>query len=312
MSAVVTIPRDDNDRRSGIGASESAPIVLGVDRFGRSAADVYAAKVLDDRKTSSPNQALQRGNLLEPAVVAWYAAETGNVPTHTGPKQRTIRSAAHPWMFATPDGLLPDRVVEAKTSMRRDGWGEPGTNEIPLEYLIQAHHQMLCTNLRLVDLPVLFGSFEFALFVVPFEQELADMIVSETGKFWTDNVLAKVPPPSRTVGDAEILYRRDTGAVQVATPDLAEAMAQLRAAKETLRAAEAAEAALAEQVKAAMADAAILVDPDGTKLATWKNNKPSLSFDVAQFRADHPATFTQYQRERPGARVFRVVQPKES
>jgi predicted phage-related endonuclease len=312
VSAVVSIPREESDRRSGIGASESAPIVLGVDRFGRSAADVYAAKVLDDRKASSPNQALQRGNLLEPAVVAWYAAETGNAPKFTGAAQRTIRSADHPWLFATPDGLLPDRVVEAKTSMRRDGWGEPGTNEIPLEYLIQAHHQMLCSNLRLTDMPVLFGSFEFALFVVPFEQELADMIVAETGKFWTEHVLVKVPPPSRTVGDAEILYRRDSGVIQVATPDLADAIAQLRAAKAITSAAEAAEAILAEQVKAAMGEAATLVDVSGDPLATWKNNKPSLSFDAAQFRADHPATFTQYQRERPGARVFRVVQPKES
>jgi predicted phage-related endonuclease len=308
----VVVHRDAHSRRSGIGASESAPIVLGVDRFGRSAADVYAAKVLDLRPASSPNQTLARGNLLEPAVMAWYAAETGRAPMYTGAEQRTMRSVAHSWMFATPDGLLPDRVVEAKTSRGRDGWGEPGTNEIPLEYLIQAHHQMICTGRQLVDLPVLFGSFEFALFVVPFEQELGDMIVAETGRFWREHVLEGVPPPSRTAGDADILYQRDSGAVQVAMPDIADAVAELRAAKAAVASAEQLEATLCEKVKVAMGDAAILVDPAGNKLATWKNNKPSLSFDAAQFRADHPALFTQYQRERQGARVFRVVQSKEN
>lgn len=295
-------------RRSGIGASEAAPIVLGKDRFGRTAVDVYSAKVLDPREHST--QTMSRGNFLESGVLAWYEAETGQKAFG---RNVTLRSDAHDWMIATPDALLEDRVVEVKTARHRDGWGEPGTDEIPLEYLIQTHHQMVVTGLRLADVPVLFGGLEFALYRVAFDAELADMIVRETGAFWRDHVLAKVPPSPKSGADCEILYRRDNGAIQVATPEIAEMCAALAGVRDRLGALESDEAALLDAVKAAMGEAAVLVDADGAKLATWKSNRDSTVFDKTRFSADHPDLVLQYQRIQPGARVFRlnIKPPKE-
>lgn len=295
-------PEQRTSRRSGIGASESAPIVLGQDRFGRTAVDVYSAKVLDPREHST--QVMTRGHFLEDGVLAWYEAETG---AHVTGRNATVRSAAHDWMIATPDGLLPDRVVEVKTARYRDGWGEPGTDQIPLEYLIQTHHQMVVTGLRLADVPVLFGGLEFALYRVTFDAELADMIVRETGAFWRDHVLAKVPPVPRSGSDCEILYRRDNGAIQVATPEIAEMCAALAAVRERLTALESDEAQLLDAIKAAMGEAAVLVADSGEKLATWKSNKDSTVFDKNRFAADHPDLISQYQRIQPGARVFRLT-----
>lgn len=295
-------------RKSGIGASEAAPIVLGKDRFGRTAVDVYSAKVLDPREYST--QAMSRGNFLEGGVLAWYEAETGEKIAR---RNVTLRSPTHEWMLATPDGLtVSDRVVEAKTARHRDGWGEPGTDQIPLEYLIQTHHQMIVTELRVADVPVLFGGLEFALYRVEFDAELAEMIVRETGAFWRDHVLARVPPAPRSGSDCEILYRRDNGAIQVATPEIAEMCRVLADMRQQLGILESQETELLDAIKAAMGEAAFLVGDGGEKLATWKSNKDSAVFDKNRFAADHPDLVSQYQRVQPGARVFRLnVKPQQ-
>lgn len=289
------------DRRSGIGASEVAPIVLGQDRFGRTAVDVYSAKVLDPREFST--QAMSRGHFLEGGVLAWYEHETGET---VGGRQAHCESPEHPWLFATPDGLLPDRVVEAKTARFRDGWGEPGTDEIPLEYLIQTHAQMLCSGLRLADVPVLFGGLDFALYRVEFDAELAAMIVRDTGAFWSEHVVPRVAPIPRTGSDCEMLYRRDNGALQVATPAIETACRELAPLRTEISRMEAQEAALLDSIKAAMGEAAVLVAGDGSKLATWKSNKDSTKFDAARFRTEHPDLYSQFQKVAPGARVFRL------
>jgi putative phage-type endonuclease len=292
-------PAPTQGRASGIGASESAPIVLGQDRHGRTALDIYAAKVIAPRDHSN-NEVIARGRMLEPAVLGWYTAETGRCPL----PGESIVSAEHPWLFATPDGLLEDRVVEAKTSRSERGWGAPRTDQIPTEYLIQTHHQMLVTGRRMADVPVLFGGLEFAIYHVQFDTGLGDLILTETERFWREHVLARVPPAPRTGADCEILYARDNGATILATAEVEAACRQLAVLREQLSALEANERALLDRIQSAMGPAASLAAPDGTVIATWRAARAYDRLDIARLRAEHPVIWSDYKITQPGSRRF--------
>lgn len=78
---------------------------------------------------------LERGHILEPAVAAWVQAHH--------PEWRVRDCGGRWWQVAghcaaTPDRILVDAetrdvvgLLEIKTSSHSDGWGTPGTDEIP-------------------------------------------------------------------------------------------------------------------------------------------------------------------------------------
>lgn len=123
------------------------------------------------------NKTTERGTYLEAAVLGWFRSKHPDDTIHAG------RSFAHPdhndWT-AAPDSFCDDPdnpyAVEAKTAQYSDGWGEPGTAEIPPYYLAQAVWQMIVTGLRKVYFPVLFGQpFEFREYVITWEDIEAEV-----------------------------------------------------------------------------------------------------------------------------------------
>src|SRR5688572_27517515 len=86
------------------------------------------------------NEPMRWDNLLEPVVRQEYANRTGRtVVVPSG----IIRHPTVDFALMTPDGIADDcRVLQVKTARSSEGWGEPGTGEIPMEYLIQVQHEM--------------------------------------------------------------------------------------------------------------------------------------------------------------------------
>lgn len=130
------------------------------------------------------NKSTERGTFLERAVFAWFAAQ------HPELLVAGSGSYAHPqnsaWT-AAPDGLAHTNfgedgnetyALEIKTAQYSDGWGKPGTAEIPPYYLAQIAWQMIVCGFRKVHIPVLFGQpFEFREYVVEWADIEADVPV---------------------------------------------------------------------------------------------------------------------------------------
>lgn len=176
QTTTASTPRTDwlAARRTGIGASDIA-MVLGLSPYG-SPFSLYWDKIApgDDQD----NDLMATGRHLEPSIADWWATENpgGQVAT-TG----MWRSQERPWQLATPDRIIyptcgacngdghvdvvmigPERltcmgcnghgfnrdghpvaVLECKwAAYSWDGWGEPGTNEIPIHYACQVQWQM--------------------------------------------------------------------------------------------------------------------------------------------------------------------------
>jgi putative phage-type endonuclease len=124
-------------RLRGVGASEIAAVV-GLSPW-------ESAWSLWHRKAGLVGPAAETdlmlaGNDFEPAIADRYALRH---PEETVTRTGSWRSTARPWQLANPDRLIDGHTpLEVKFSPFGDGWGEDGTDEIPIYYRCQVLWQM--------------------------------------------------------------------------------------------------------------------------------------------------------------------------
>lgn len=176
-------------RQKHIGSSDS-PAILGVDPY-RSAADVWLEKT-GQAEGFAGNANTDRGNRLEPVLIQWAADELGVALGHD-------KLIVHPGgiLCANLDGFGPNFIVEAKTSTDPAEWGKPGTDEVPERVIVQTHHAMAVSGLRLAYVPVLlpgFRSFDFRMYEVAYNEQLGAAVVKSTERFWRNHVVPRVQP----------------------------------------------------------------------------------------------------------------------
>jgi putative phage-type endonuclease len=175
-------------RQTGVGSSD-APCLVGVGF--RSAADVYRDKVgpVSDRA----DDFLDLGMEMEPIVEARYQRVMGT----TLLLGSGVRHPDRPWQAATLDRTRLDdgRPVELKTTAGfGDGWGEPGTAEVPPGYWVQVQHQLGVVGGDSADLAALCRiSGEFRVYRIPFDLGFFNWLTDVEGVFWL-RVTGRMPP----------------------------------------------------------------------------------------------------------------------
>src|SRR5262245_21334122 len=102
------------------------------------------------------------GNLWEQVVRQEYGNRTGRtVVVPPG----IIRHPKVQFALMTPDGIADaSRVLQVKTARTSDGWGDPGSGEIPQDYILQTQHEMFVTGLPVADVAVLIGGQDFRIY----------------------------------------------------------------------------------------------------------------------------------------------------
>lgn len=290
------------DRRKGIGGSDAAA-VLGVSPWA-TPLDVYLDKIGEgeDRQT----EAMRFGTLLEPIVRAEYQRRTGFDVRHSPALQ--FVSEAHPFMRASLDGIAKpqggaSRVLEIKTARSAEGWGDEGTDDIPIHYTAQVQHYMAVTGFEVADVAVLIGGSDFRIYTVAADKDLHEAMIERERSFWHDHVLARVPPEPITLNDAARLFKRDNGGSVEASEEVFLAWDELREARAKAKALEDEIKALETRIKAYMGEAAELTYK-GSVLATWKNTKDTARFDTNAFKAAYPETYAEFCKTTPGSRRF--------
>jgi putative phage-type endonuclease len=286
------------ERRHGIGASEAAaacglspwmsPLELFLQKTGRA----------PDVEETLPMRA---GTALEPVVLRAFEERAGVVVTG---RQERVFDRRLPWRWATLDGRVESHraVVQAKTAGSADGWGEDGSDQIPLHYMLQVQHELACTECELAFVPVLFAVRELRVYEIPRSQPVIDALTEKEAAFW-QRVLADQPPDAITTEDVRLRWPTDSGASVSATAEILDALTALAAAKEERKAAELREDALAATVQRFMGDAATLLGPDGKPVATWKSVKSS-RLDGKALAAAHPDIANKFRVETSARRFL--------
>lgn len=282
-------------RRQGIGGSDAAAI-LGASRY-KTRADVWLDKT-GRAPEIEESQPMHWGTVLEPVIRAEYMARTGRDVI----QPPMMACEEFPWMLANLDGVSGDRILEIKTARNDADWGEPGTDDIPLEYSAQVHHYMIVTGLMVADVAVLIGGSDFRIYTIEADRELHQAMIEREREFWHLVETDTMPDPV-DAREVQALFARDNGATVQASEAVYLACQRLKDVRDQLKQTEAEKELLESQIKCAIGEAAA-IEIDGMTLATWKAAKDSSKFDSKAFEAAHPDLFKQFLKTTPGSRRF--------
>jgi putative phage-type endonuclease len=165
------------ERRNGVGGSD-APVVAGLSKW-RTAYELWHTK-----RGAAADQMTEEqlwGLLKEELIGKFYAVERG-VEVFRPPE--FIRHHQDPWRYCNLDWCAPDRIVECKNYMFADGWGKPGTAEVPDDIYCQCQHQMDCAGVDLCDVAVLLGGNRFRVYTIPGDKEFQRQLADGQHEFW--------------------------------------------------------------------------------------------------------------------------------
>ena len=280
------------ERRKGIGASDAAAI-LGLSP-NRSPIEVWLSKLHPEMLPEREDEDfLEFGTEVEAPIERRYIKLTGNQVYH--PTPAIVIHPKYPEILCTPDGMCdsPEKiVVEYKFERFSDGFGDPGTDEIPEHFLIQGAHQMACTGRERVDFGVLHGAPPIRVYRAYRDLELEAQLIDRLRGWWADYVVKDIEPPIDASGAwADYLKRkhpRNTGEMlrvqggteNCAIVDTVESLIRIQSVikQDTAQMQE-----YKNFVCAFIGDNDGLLLPDGSKV-TWKKDKDSTA-DVTDWKA---------------------------
>jgi putative phage-type endonuclease len=298
-------------RRSGIGGSDAAA-VLGLSRW-RSPLDVYLDKT-GEAGDPEDTPAMYWGRRLERVILEAYVEQTGLAVDAPVGVYRLLRSSERPWQLYSPDAMADDRLVEIKTARTSEGWGEPGTDEVPDDYAIQVQHGMAVTGLQRCDVAVLIGGSDFRVYTVERDDALIAHLIAAEAAFWA-RVERRDPPPPRTYTEAQRLWGRSEPprSPVYATDEVEAAYRELLSVRDQLAELERRKEELQALLCAEMADRGdTLIGASGQPIATWTLVKARETFDAKSFGKDHPDLYAAYLRTGAPTRRFNIKTAKET
>ena len=123
------------------------------------------------------NPQMRWGKKLEDVICDEFAAQH---PKLSVVRAGTYRHVERHWQIANPDRLAIGEtgdvvVVEAKTARDEIGWGEEGTDEIPVYYRCQVLHYLDVLGLTLAYVPVLIAGSDYREYVVTYDAKDAQL-----------------------------------------------------------------------------------------------------------------------------------------
>lgn len=296
--------------RAGKISASQAATALGLNRYQTQRDYAYRlrAEIRGDSPPFQQSEPMDWGNRLEEAIYQkWQESRTEKYSRATD----TIQVRNHPWLVATPDYLCSAHGytlgLEVKTAgvFKRLEWGEPGTDQVPEAYRIQAYIYMYAYDSDFWDFAVLIGGQEYREYRVQKpSNDLMHGIISSLQVWYERYVLGGEDPPGESADDE---YRESDGSAIEADPELLAGVQQYCELTQKLRYYENLRDELTEEMKLRMRLAEV-VRYKGTDLVHWKTSTRKV-LDKDRLKYENPELYKKYTKETV-ARYYRVVAAK--
>ena len=276
-------------RRGYIGGSDAAA-AIGKSPY-RSPYQVYQSKI--GASVDESTEVMERGLELEPLVIRLYERSV-NRKILPGP---WVVSKDFAFMAATPDAIDDgiNSAVQCKTSSAwvRHKFGDPGTPMVPIDYYIQAQHEMAVMGARRNQLVVLFADndmfralqhmlragmdldkvaefvelqharehslTEFSVFPIERDDPTIELLVKGEEYFWREHIEKHIPP-------ADLLAPEKTSDVIKADDDSRKLLLAMKAAHDATKVSKQNYDEAKALVATAIGDNAGIFDPDVGKV----------------------------------------------
>ena len=301
------------NRTKYLGGSDIGAI-LGFSKY-RTALDIWLEKT--GRVVNNvDNLPVRFGSFAESFVASEYASQTGYALVHS---ETEVVHSQYPFMVGHIDRFVFDsgvndvgsdhhpfnsngscvasHLLECKTAspFNQSDWGELGTDEVPMSYLVQCLWYLAITNLERCDVAVLFGNTDFRIYEVFRDKELEELIISKATSFWNDYVLADTPPPAQCEADYQHLFNKEVSGKSVeADPTICELTRKLQVINGEIKSKEIEVSQIKQTIMGQMGEAELLTY-QGQVLATWKSPKQSYRLDGKRLELEHPELIEEYQ-----------------
>lgn len=320
MDVKVDPPQAQNvgeiDRRTYLGGSDAAAI-LGLDPYGKTPLTVYLAKIGELGGTPDPEKEkfFRRRKRFEEPIVAMLREEFGGEIVAMNARyidpEHDFLAAEIDFEWADADGVIQNGEIKTVSPFAFNegaGWGEAGTDQIPIHYHCQVMHGLMVKGRQVCILAALAGLDTMVFYRIERDEETIAAMREAEVRFWREHVEARVPPEPTTMADAMRLFARRNGRPVDLDEETFAALERLRAARGGSKAydeqADEESLAVAKFIAKAwgVADGEELSEDNavlyfnGKKVATWARGR-STSLDQKNMRAAHPEIVAQFTRE---------------
>ncbi|MFF1958016.1 YqaJ viral recombinase family protein [Streptomyces sp. NPDC058220] len=170
-------------RANGIGGSEIAA-VLGLSPYESRFSLWHRKKGLV--APVEETAVMYWGKVHEPQICAEFAKRHPEWDVRPSP---TYAAAGRPEEIANPDRLILDEewrtvaIVEAKTSRDDEGWGEEGTDQIPVYYRAQCLWYLMVLGVTTCHVAVLIAGADYREYVVTYDPAEAELMRAAAADF---------------------------------------------------------------------------------------------------------------------------------
>lgn len=307
-------------RKLGIGGSDAAacagkcpwktPVELYIEKINPHHESIYDA---------DKEERFYWGNQLEPLILKAYERKMNEKCLPLDENTQGFFREFHPtytWMRANIDGYILNKniVVEIKTARQNSTnlltpdelrWGEAGTDDMPIHYLLQCAHYAIVYDASRVDLAVLFGGNDFRIYHYHRNKKLEEKLIEKEKIFWHENVLKLIPPEPLDLNDNKLLWPDSFPQTKVASNETFMEVYQLKSLRNRIDELEEEADKIKLKIQVEMGDHDTLVDSTGNPLTTWKS-QISHRTDNALLKKNYPHICAQHVKE-VKSRVFRMA-----
>ena len=191
-------------RKSGIGGSDASAI-LGLSPW-KSPMDIWLDKkgLLEEAPDPKRDAMREFGLEAEPFIARKYEEQTGRKLRkilHSIVRGKIlhgiVRDSQCDFLLGSPDRLVVGEPigVELKTeNIFQDNFGEPGTDQVPMHYLVQCAWYMMLTAYPEWHIALLRGDRQVAIYVIKRDLELEQTIRERCISWWNTHIIGDIPP----------------------------------------------------------------------------------------------------------------------
>lgn len=259
------------ERKLGIGGSD-IPIIMGLSPY-KTPYQLYLEKsgIIEDNQEINESQ--YWGNCLE-GVIREEFSKRNKISIET---PETIIHPFYDFMRANIDGYIPDwdAVLEIKcsSSFKSDDWGTIGTDEIPIQHIIQVAYYCALTNSNVAYIAVLIGGNDYREYKYIRDNELESYIIDSAKSFWKC-VQNKTPPNAFNQIDLKLMFPKNKENKNIiATNEIIEQLIELNEIRKNIKSLTEKSNSIKFNIMNFMKDSSYLSDEFGNKIASWKTNK---------------------------------------
>ena len=274
-------------RRTGLGGSDIGAI-MGLSKW-KSPVDVWLDKTGRTEPDLEMSEPAYFGIELESFVAAEYSKRSGNKVQRIN---QPMKHPDHAWMMANIDrAVVADGsraridkdgklvgikgLLECKTAsayLEREWMDESA----PLAYVAQCQWYMAVTGAEWCDLAVLIGGQKYVCHRIERDEAIIQAVIEAGRQFWFGNVMADCPPTPRTPEETLALFPSNTANdLVVASDDIMHALEAFQILKQKAKSVDDEMATVKTEIQSFIGQHSGVCDPQGSPLATWKQNKPS-------------------------------------